>query len=129
MVVKSSEKRNTGRFRVNTGTRVNAHEMNGEDIVNESEPAATSNFSEERRTTMSSLVKAKASLCYTYSMDFGNLVEEHKLGLKKHLGGRVHLALANALFNKRGDQNDDHKENDAFDLYDMNDVSRIRATS
>lgn len=48
------------------------------------EPIASSSLSEEVRTAMSKLVKKRIVLYFICSVDFSNLAEEHRAGVKRN---------------------------------------------
>lgn len=58
-----------------------AQEMKKWNILNESEPAASSTLSAERSTAMSNLTKKMVLLCSIYDMGFRNLAKVHELGV------------------------------------------------
>lgn len=60
----------------------------------ESEPASFLTLNEKDRTVMSKLVKAMASLCSTYAMNFRALVQKHELEVEEDLSGKVPFVLA-----------------------------------
>lgn len=49
------------------------------DVVDQIKPVLSSTVSEERRTTMTNLIKEIARFCFVYDADFRNVAEEHEL--------------------------------------------------
>lgn len=60
-----------------------AEKMKDEDVVDESETAASSTVSKEGTAVMGKLAKAMNPLCSIYSLQFRIWVEKHKPYLKK----------------------------------------------
>lgn len=67
--------------------------MTREDILDESESAASWSPNEDWRTIMSKLVKVITPFCYIYDADFITLPEEQENGVGKDLNGISGLVL------------------------------------
>lgn len=59
------------------------------------------------------------SVCSIYDVDLRNLAEKHKLSAWEDLSGKVHLILADTLYNVWSNQNDNHNDYDVFRSNDM----------
>lgn len=53
-----------------------------------------STLGEKRKTTLRKLIEAIAPLYSIYNVDFGKLAEEHELGIREDVRGKVSFLLA-----------------------------------
>lgn len=67
---KRPKKKKAGKLFVETGADVCTQETKEKDIMDESQPAASSNVSEKQRTAMTRLIKVTAFFCSIYDVDF-----------------------------------------------------------
>lgn len=89
-----------------TGTDAGAqdaggHDLKGEHIVDDIEPAASSTLTKVERTAMSTLVKKMISLCSTYDIGFKSSAKKHDLSIREVLSGKISFVLADSLYNVR----------------------------
>lgn len=93
------EKRKAVKSPLKKGAGPDVRDMKEGDSVGESEPTASSTLSEEGSTAIRILVKAMAFLYSIHDVNFRYLAEEHELGVREHLSGKVNLVFAGTSYN------------------------------
>lgn len=101
---------------------MNAKEENVEDEV---DPAASSTLGAEGSTKMKRLLEAMAPICRVYDIDFGKLVEEHELGTREGINGKMEFMFVDTAYNVRRDGNADNSEYDILTSEDMRHMGRV----
>lgn len=109
------------------GTKADAgvQEEKEEDIVDETEPSASSNLSEEEKTAMSRIVKAMDLLSSIYDVAFRNLMKELELAVNEKSNGKVDFVPADLQYNIQRDRNDSHAVLDVFSPNDITDTAKV----
>lgn len=91
--------RKTVRYTLYTGAEEVAHDLKEEDIVDRCEPEVCLTLSEERKTAMSKVVQAKASLYFMYVVNFRNVAEEEEISVGKYLSSKLDFVLTDPPYN------------------------------
>lgn len=67
-----------------------------------------------------------ASLCYTYDVNFRNLMEAHNLGIKEGCREKVYFTLNDSSYKIRKHQDSDNAEYDKLRSNDMTNVMKVQ---
>lgn len=94
-------------------------------IVDDSELTACSALTEMGRNTMSELDKTKASSCFIYDVDFGNVVKEHRVTHEEDFRGKKDNALADVSSSVRRDLKYHHTAYEVFGSSNMKDIAKV----
>lgn len=90
------------------------HRMKEKDILDGIEDDASSKVSENKRTAMSELIRAKALSCSLYDMDCRKLAEEHKFVAREYLKEIISFVLSDCPYKAGRDQSDELTKYDLF---------------
>lgn len=83
------EKRKTMKALPETGASEHDHGMKDKHIADEIQASEPSTLSKDQKTVMSEHSREMFSVCSIYDVEFGNLAEEHELGARYDMGGKL----------------------------------------